>query len=158
MTAPDPALHLVERIAAVRGHLASVAESVPAERWEAVPPGFSNSVLWNVAHVVVTLELLTYGRCGLELVVPPKLIEQARKGTAPADWTAPPDRDAVMELLVDSPKRLARDIEAGWFTAFEPYATSAGVTLGSLADALTFDLYHEGMHAGTLLGLRRALR
>ena len=159
MTGPetDAAVHLVERIAAARGHLLRTAERVPADRWETVPPGFSNHVLWNVAHVVVTLELLTYGRCGLELAVPPALVAQARKGTSPADWDAPPDRDAVLELATDSTARLARDIGAGWFTAYEPYDTSAGVRLASLADALAFDLYHEGLHAGAIQALARAL-
>ena len=152
-----PERYLAGRIAAVRGSLARVAESVPPEHWQTVPPGFSNHVLWNVAHVVVTLELITYGRSGLALGVPPDLVAQARKGTSPADWTAPPDRDAVLALLAESPARLARDIEAGWRGTYEPYETSAGVTLGSLADALAFDLYHEGMHAGTVLALQRAL-
>ncbi len=62
-----------------------------------------------------------------------------------------------MSELVESPRRLARDIEAGRFTAYEPYDTSAGVHLGSLTDALAFDLYHEGMHTGAILALTRAL-
>ena len=151
------ALHLVERIQAARGHLARTAQSVPAARWREVPPGFSNNVLWNVAHVVVTLELLTYGRTGLELRVPPQLVAAARKGTSPADWDAPPERDEVLALLSESPERLARDIESGWFTAYRPYATSAGVDLGSLGDALAFNLYHEGLHAGAIQALARAL-
>lgn len=148
---------LVTRIADTRGHLATVAGRIPASRWLDVPPGFPNNVLWNVAHVVVTLEMLTYGRAGLELRVPPALVAQARNGTSPADWTAPPDRDAVMALLVESPDRIAADLDAGWFTAYEPLTTSTGVAIGSLAEALGFDLFHEGMHTGAIQALGRAL-
>ena len=148
---------LIRHVQATRGHLARAAEAVPSERWQTVPPGFSNNVLWNVAHVVVTLDLLTYGRAGLDLAVPADLVAASRKGTSPADWDAPPDRDDVMARLVDSPARLARDVEAGRFTSYAPYETSAGVRIGSLDEALAFDLYHEGMHTGAILALGRAL-
>ena len=157
MTDTARAAFLLDRIVAARGHLLRVADGVPAERWTVTPPGFSNNVLWNVAHVVVTLELLAYGRSSLDLGAPPALVAQTRKGTSPSDWTAPPDRDAVLALARSSPQRIARDLADGRFRAFEPYDTSAGVHLDSLADALAFDLYHEGMHAGTVLSLRRVL-
>ena len=124
----------------------------------AVPPGFSNNVLWNLGHVVVTQQLLHYGLSKLPMYVSDELVAQCRKGTSPADWTAPPDPDEVRALLLELPDRLAADLEAGRFTTFRPYQTSVGVELRDLETALDFNLFHEGLHTGTVLALRKAVR
>lgn len=123
----------------------------------AVPPGFSNNILWNLGHLVVTQQLLHYALSGLPMYVSDELVAQCRKGTSPAGWDRPPDADEIRSLLVDLPDRLVADLEAERFTTFRPYETSVGVTLPDLETALDFNLFHEGLHTGTILSLRKAV-
>ena len=125
------------------------------EAWTRVPEGSSNNVLWNVGHLVVTLELLTYGLTGLDLGVPASMVTSFRKGTSPADWDETPDPEAVLHHLHASPDRIEADLRAGRFTEYREYTTTPGVVLASVDDALAFDLYHEGLHLGAVLSLRK---
>jgi len=52
---------------------------------------------------------------------------------------------------------LRTDYDAGIFVGYQSYLTSAGVQLESVEDAIVFNNYHEGIHLGYLLGLRKAL-
>ena len=124
----------------------------------AIPDGFSNNILWNVGHVVVTQQLLHYGLSRLPLLVSDDLVARCRKGTSPRDWDAPPDVAELRQLATELPRRLEADLAAGRFTEFRPYATSVGVELADLETALDFNLFHEGLHTGTVLELRKALR
>jgi len=45
-----------------------------------VPSGFNNNVIWNVAHVLVTQQILIYGLSSLPFVIDNSLVDQFRKG------------------------------------------------------------------------------
>lgn len=153
--APETTLRALGQIRQTRRALDALTARLGDEAWLAVPDGFSNNVLWNVGHVVVTLELLTYGLAGLDPGVPPEMVAAFRKGTSPAGWDATPDPEAVRHHLHASPDRLEADLRAGRFTGYREYRTTPGVVLASVDDAVTFDLYHEGIHLGAVLALRK---
>jgi uncharacterized damage-inducible protein DinB len=140
-------------LAQLRAVLLERVSGLSDEQLLRVPDGFANNILWNLAHLAVTQQLLVYGRSGLDLLVEPELIEHNRKGTSPANWTAPPDPIRVKALLLELPERMAADADR--LTTFDPYPTSTGVVLGTVADALRYNLYHEGLHAGTVGALAR---
>jgi len=41
--------------------------------------------------------------------------------------------------------------------AFQPYATSYGIQLNTIEEAIRFNNIHEGMHLGYILAQRRSL-
>ena len=153
----DHALWTLDALRKTRASLLAVADGTPPEAWTETPAGFSNNVLWNVGHVAVTADLLTYGLAGLDVPAPAWAVAAFRKGTSPAEWAAPPDVDAARALLTDGVDRLEADLRAGRFDGapFRPYTTTPGVTLASVDEALAFDLYHEGLHLGSVLALRK---
>ena len=138
--------------------LLRLLDGVSEEDLLAIPEGFSNNILWNAGHIVVTQQLLHYGLSRLPLLVPDALLAQCRKGTSPRDWDTPPDADEVRRLAVELPRRLEEDLAEGRFTEFRPYTTSVGVELEDFETALDFNLFHEGLHTGTIIELRKALR
>lgn len=138
-----------------RSYTAGLVETLTDEQLRAVPAGFNNSILWNLGHLVVTQQLLHYGLAGLPLYVPDETVRAFRKGTSPAHWPHPPDKEQIMEWLLALPDRFASDYDAGRFRRFKPYETSTGVVLGGIDDALLFNNFHEGLHVGSLMALRR---
>jgi hypothetical protein len=123
-----------------------------------VPEGEPNHILWHLGHLVVTQQLLTYGRSGLALRAPEALVAQCRKGTSPADWTGGgPNPYEVKRLLLTLPEQFEQDRASGAFSSYEPYPTSTGVTLRSLDEAARFNLFHEGLHARSIARQRRML-
>ena len=145
----------IDLLARTRAFTLSMVEELDDDQLLAIPDDASNNILWNLGHLVVTQQLLHYGLSGLALRVPDGLVAQCRKGTRPADWSTPPDIDQVRAWMVELPERLAEDAAQGRFATFRRYPTSTGIVLESFEDALHFNNYHEGLHAGVILRLRR---
>ena len=47
-----------------------------------VPKGYRNSIFWNIAHTVVTQQLLTYGLSSQPLLIEEELVANYKKGSA----------------------------------------------------------------------------
>jgi len=120
-----------------------------------IPQGHKNNILWNLGHIVVVEQLLHYKLSGLDPYIPNEMIAQFKTGTSPVDWASPPDAGVIRSLLLELPEKLHADYQAGRFGEFKPYTTSVGVTLMDFEDASTFNHFHEGVHTGIILSMRK---
>jgi hypothetical protein len=137
--------------------LYNILKNTPEEQLLKIPEGFRNNIWWNIAHVVVTQQLLVYKMSNLQMRVPQELVDKFKKGTVP-DGTATDEEIKVVEALLFSTIEWSQeDYENGLFKEFDEYTTSAKVTLKNVDDAIVFNLYHEGLHLGTILSLQKAL-
>jgi len=50
-----------------------------------------------------------------------------------------------------------KDLEAGIFKTYQEYPTSTGYVITSVQDALNFNNFHEGIHLGYILALKKSL-
>lgn len=123
------------------------------EQLHKIPEGFKNNIAWNVAHLVVTQQLLHYKLSGLQCLVPDDLIENYRKGTAPTEEMSAEDFEEVKELLAGLPDTLEEDYNEGIFKEYTEYETSTGFVITSIDDAISFNNLHEGIHLGTIMDL-----
>ncbi|UMB59732.1 DinB family protein [Lutibacter sp. A80] len=133
--------------------LLKVTANLSNEQLNKIPEGFNNNIAWNIAHLVVTQQLLCYKNSGLKCLVSEEMIEKYKKGTAPNGIIAAEEFDEIKELLLKLPVRLEDDYEVGIFQKYNTYTTSIGVTLNSVDDAVQFNMYHEGIHLGVILQL-----
>lgn len=138
-----------------RRNLHQILTHTPKKELLLIPDGFRNNIWWNIAHVVVTQQILTYGFSGLDMHVPDALVAAYKKGTEPPEKVSDADMALVEKLLVDAIVGTQADYDKGLFTKFTPYTTSAKITLENIEDALAFNLYHEGLHLGSVLALRK---
>ena len=120
-----------------------------------IPTGFKNNIAWNVAHMVVTQQLLHYQLSGLDCLIPEELISTHRKGTAPIENFSAAALEEIKELLVGLPDTLMEDYEEGIFKNYEEYPTSTGIVLDSFEKAMHFNNYHEGIHLGIILSIKK---
>lgn len=128
-------------------------EGLTHEQLHKIPEGFKNNIAWNVAHIVVTQQLLHYKLSGLQCLVPDELIENYRKGTAPTETMSVEDFEEVKELLLGLPDTLIEDYNEGIFKEYSDYETSTGFIITSIEDAISFNNFHEGIHLGTIMDL-----
>jgi hypothetical protein len=122
-----------------------------------IPAGFKNSIAWNVAHLVVTQQLLHYKLSNLDCLCPDELIQAYKKGTAPTTDFTEEEFDEVKDLFLGLPDTLQEDFEAGIFEDFTAYPTSTGLVLDSIETALVFNNYHEGIHYGIIRSIKKFL-
>ncbi|MGC6422069.1 MAG: DinB family protein [Flavobacteriaceae bacterium] len=130
-------------------------KSFSLEQLNKIPKGFNNNIFWNVAHCLVTLQRLVYIRSGLPTGVPQKWFNAYKKGTAPNGKITETDVEELIVLFHTTFDQLVSDCSKGVFKTYEPYTTSTNMELSSVEDALTFSLFHEGIHVGSVLALAK---
>ena len=130
-------------------------EGLTMKQLSEIPKGFNNNIAWNVAHLVVTQQLLHYKLSGLQCLVSDELIEGYRKGTKPEHPFTEDEFEEVKELLIALPDTLKEDYDVGIFKEFTQYETNSGFILSSFEHAIAFNNLHEGTHLGTIKAMRK---
>lgn len=146
-------LFVFETLLKSRKRLVQILSETTPEDLERVPEGFNNNIWWNAVHILVVQQLLCYKLSGLPMHIETSLVADYSKGTFPGELPESAAREAICDLMISTPQQLERDYEKGLFTEYTPYTTSAGVTLHNIQDGILFNLYHEGLHMGTVLSL-----
>ncbi len=136
-----------------RGLVIKKIEGLTHEQLHKIPEGFKNNIAWNVAHLVVTQQLLHYKLSGLQCLVPDELIEKYRKGTSPSEEISPEDFEEIKELFLGLPDTLIEDYKEGIFKEYTEYTSSTGFVMTSIEDAISFNNFHEGIHLGAIMTL-----
>ncbi len=140
-----------------RKNLLAILEATPKEDLVRIPKGFRNNILWNIAHVVVTQQILVYKFSGLPMRVSDDLVNKFMKGTVPDGRVTDTQLKQITDVLVSTIAWTKEDYEDGIFKDFKPYTTSAKVTLNDVNDAISFNNFHEGIHLGSIFALKKML-
>jgi len=120
-----------------------------------IPDGFNNNIAWNIAHLVVTQQLLHYKLSGNDCLVSDELIAAYQKGTSPTVKFSQQAFDEVLELFKGLPSTLEEDFEAGIFKEYSAYKTSTGFVIDSMEKAIIFNNFHESLHLGVIMSLKK---
>ncbi len=132
-------------------------EGLTLEQIHTIPTGFKNNIAWNLAHIVITQQLLHYKLSGLNCLCPDDLIDAHKKGTSPTKTFTEEEFEEVKELLIGLPDTLEEDFEAGIFETYNEYPTSTGFVLSSIENAIAFNNFHEGIHYGVIRSIKKFL-
>jgi len=127
------------------------------EQLNKVPQGFKNNVIWNIAHCIVTQQLLVYKLSGLEGVLSDEMIADFRKGTKTERDLSQREVDEIRSLLFSPLDQTEKDFNDSIFKDYKEYKVSTGSTLTNINEALAFNNFHEGIHLGYILALKKAL-
>ncbi len=130
-------------------------EGLTLEQLHTIPAGFKNHIAWNVAHVLVTQQLLHYKLSDLHCLCPDELIETHRKGTSPTVVFSEEEFEDIKELFEGLPDTLQEDYEAGIFENYTEYPTSTGFVIHSIDEAIAFNNFHEGIHYGIIRAIKK---
>ncbi|MBT8186546.1 MAG: DinB family protein [Croceitalea sp.] len=133
-------------------------KNTPKEALFLVPKGFNNNIWWNIAHVVVTQQKLVYGLSGLPLVIDDALVKKYEKGTYPKGVPNDVEFENIKKLLFSTIEQTKHDLENGLFVNFTPYMTTPKIPLNSVEDAIAFNMFHEGIHLGTIMALAKTIQ
>lgn len=150
--------NVLEQTLQIRKGFYQILKSTPKEELLKIPEGYNNNIWWNIAHVVSTQQGLMYGLGGLQLQIPQELKDKFKKGTVPDGIATDEEIEQVKKLLFSTVEKSIEDYDNGLFAAYSEYTTSANVTLKNIDDAISFNFFHEGLHYGSILALRKAVK
>ena len=119
-----------------RKAMLKIIEPLSVAQLNYIPEAFNNNIIWNLAHVISVQQGLVYGLSNLNFKIEKDFVKAYTKGTKPIEQT---------EL----------DISAGRFQTYNEYPVMLGNTLTNVTDALQFNNYHEGLHLGVIMSLKK---
>lgn len=146
---------LFETALFTRSTMLEILEKKSYEELVKIPENFRNSIFWNIAHLLVTQQLLCYKLTGLEIRIEQDMVNKYGKGSIATENIQESDIQYIKDHLLVAMKETQKDYDKGLFKEFKAYMTSTGIELKSIEDALFFSAYHDGIHLGIVLSLMK---
>ena len=140
-----------------RKFLKDLLENLTLEQLNKVPEGFNNNIIWNVAHTIVTQQLLVYKLSAMPMIVSDDLVEMYRKGTKVERDVTQAEVDLIKGLLFSTIEKTKEDYENRIFRTYHEYTVTTKSTLTNVDEAIAFNNFHEGIHLGYVLALKRCV-
>ncbi len=81
-----------------------------------------------------------------------------KKGTATVYKATEKEMANVKSLLFSTLDQTRIDYDNGYFKNYTPYTTSLKITLSSIEEAISFNMFHEGIHLGYILAMKNCLQ
>ena len=125
------------------------------EQLNKIPEGYNNNLIWNIGHIVVVQQMLVYKLSGLPMMITDEMVEKYKKGTKPEHIAIQVEVDEIQMLLSKTIDQTEVDFDSQIFKNYSEYPTSTGFVLNSAAEAMVFNNFHEGLHIGIMMSLRK---
>lgn len=125
------------------------------EQLNKIPAGFNNNLVWNIGHIIVAQQSLIYRLSNLEMYISEELFNTYKPGSIPTQHTTREEVDELSGFLTLLVEKTRADLDAGRFVSFNGRMTATGFLLSTLEDAFEFNNYHEGLHLGIMMSLRK---
>lgn len=140
-----------------RNMLLKFLENNSLEQLNTIPEGFSNNLIWNIGHIVVVQQLLVYKLSGLPMMISNAMVEKYRKGTKPEAEVTQQEVDEIKQVLFATLEQSKTDFANGIFKEYSEFTTMTGFAIRDAKEAMEFNNYHEAIHTGIMMQIRKFL-
>ena len=148
----------IKMLRTTRAWLLNMITDLSTEQLNKIPAGFNNNIIWNVTHLIAAQQGVCYVRAGLKPVVEEKYFINYKSETKPGEALDSNEIEKIKGLLLTSLDQLEVDLEKNIFTNYTAWATRYGAEMNNINDALNFLPFHEGLHLGYVMALKRAVK
>ncbi len=135
--------------------LSQFLEKHSLEELNTIPHGFSNNLIWNIGHIIVVQQMLVYNLSGLPVMISNEMIEKYKKGTKPEHFADQTEIEEMKRLLLATIDQSEIDFTNKIFKDYKEFTTISGFTVKTAEDAMAFNYYHEGVHTGIMMQIRK---
>jgi hypothetical protein len=146
----------ITTIRKTREHLIQLLEGLTAEQLNRVPSGFNNNIIWNLAHLVSAQQGICYTRADKDIVTDDKYFTPYRPGTKPDGFIDEAEIVTIKHLLFSTIDQLETDYNKDVFANYGAWISRYGVEINTIEDAINFLPFHDGMHIGYIMAMKRA--
>src|SRR5690554_7246764 len=95
----------------VRHLTIKAVEGTSEKTLDIIPEGFNNNLRWNLGHIYLVQEKLSFYFAGEPMQMPENFIRLFGKGTKPTDWSEePPKLELLLDMLAEHPMRIQRSL------------------------------------------------
>jgi hypothetical protein len=147
----------IERIKMTRIYLLNLIDGLTTEQLNEIPAGYNNNIIWNLGHLIASQQSICYLRSGLKIFVDEEYLASYKPGTTPNKLVTSVEVIQMKKLFITAIDQFDTDFEEDLFSNHPYWKTNYGIEVGNMEDALSFVLFHEGLHVGYIMALRRLL-
>lgn len=140
-----------------RAILKTFIETYSLEELNKIPTGFNNNIIWNIAHTIAVQQSLVYKLSGLPAIISEEMIQTFKKGSRPERDLTQAEVDEIKGLLVSTIEKTKEDYEREAFQNYHEYTVMTKSNLTNVLEAIEFNNFHEGIHLGYILALKKSL-
>ena len=130
-------------------------ENNSLEKLNKIPDGFSNTIIWNIGHIVVVQQMLVYKLSGLPMMVSDDMVEKYKKGTKPENNVTQTEVDEIKDLLFSTLEQTKKDFAENVFTNYSDFTSGVGFHITNVQEAIEFNNYHEAIHIGIMMQIKK---
>lgn len=125
------------------------------EQLNTIPHGFNNNLIWNIGHIIVVQQMLVYNLSELPMMISSEMVDKYKKGTKPEHDVTQTEVDEMRSLLFETINQTKADYNSKVFKNYSEYLLSSGFIIKNAEDAMAYNYYHEGMHLGVMMTIRK---
>lgn len=103
-----------------------------------ISDGFSNNIIWNAGHVIVSQQKLIYTLSRLPVSISEAMIEKYQNGSRPDGKATQEDLDEIKKLLFSTVVQTKTDFANGLFKNFTEYQIKTELHLGMTMNSKKF--------------------
>jgi hypothetical protein len=128
------------------------------EQLNDIPTGFNNNIAWNLGHMVAAQQGICYTRAGLNKVIDDTFFNTYKPGTKPENFYDAAELENIKTLMFSTLDQLAIDLQTDMFANYQTFTTRYNVEIANIDGAMKFLPFHEGLHMGYIMALRRLVK
>lgn len=147
--------HSFEINRTTRNMVSTFLENYSLEQLNKIPEGYSNNLIWNIGHIVISQQLLVYKLSGLPMMVSDEMVDKYKKGSKVEHFVDQDEVNILKGLLFATLNKTELDSENNVFQNYTEYPTSTGFVIKSAQSAIDFNNFHEGLHIGIMMSIRK---
>jgi hypothetical protein len=145
----------IEIIKQPRQKILDLISHLSVEQLNKVPEGFNNNIIWNLGHMIASQQGLCYVRTGLAVRVDEAFFHAYKSGTKPEGLVDEAGVEEIKKMLFTTLEQLDADYTNNVATNYTPVVTPYNIEVSNIDDALAFIPFHEGLHIGYIMSLRK---
>lgn len=135
--------------------LSRLLENHTLEQLNKTPEGFSNNLIWNIGHIIVVQQMLVYKLSGVPMLISDEMVNTYKKGTKPEKDITPEEVNQIAALLFETIRQTEVDFNANVFKTYQEFTSMSGFTIKNAEEGLAFNYYHEAIHTGIIMSIRK---
>lgn len=145
----------LEIIRKTRISLLAMVEGLSIEQLNKVPAGFNNNIIWNLGHLVATQQGVCYRRAGIDMRIDDSYFAMYKPESKPERFISETELETIKQLMFSTLDQFEADLKTTLFDNYIPWTTRYNVAVDNIRDAVTFLPFHEGLHMGYVMALKR---
>ncbi|MEC1377188.1 DinB family protein [Heyndrickxia oleronia] len=150
---------LLSSAVTIRHSLIQQVQSIPEELFDIIPEPFTNSIRWNIGHIILSHNyFLSLGQPNISSL-PENYTQLFKPGSKPSDWTeVPPTKDELVNYLSNQLSNLSEIASSTFAKHLDTPVEIGPLKLNTFNEVFNFSTIHETSHLTTISCLLKVLQ